>query len=178
MKPSDRNSAPSDEVTVEDAVFRRLVQQTTDAVVIAANDGTILFANQSVEDVFGYAPGELEGRQLSAIIPERLRQRHQAAFARHVRTGERTIPWNAIELLGRCADGTEVPLSVSFHESTEADSQRFIGVMRDISDRKRIEHRLDEKTDHLTKCSTRVRLPSQFDRRTVKFSRRTNAQAS
>ncbi|GAA5058099.1 PAS domain-containing protein [Haladaptatus pallidirubidus] len=136
-------------MTVEDAVFRRLVQQTTDAVVIAANDGTILFANQSVEDVFGYAPGELEGRQLSAIIPERLRQRHQAAFARHVRTGERTIPWNAIELLGRCADGTEVPLSVSFHESTEADSQRFIGVMRDISDRKRIEHRLDEKTDHL-----------------------------
>ncbi|WP_227375474.1 PAS domain-containing protein [Haladaptatus halobius] len=54
-------------------VFRRLVQQTTDAVVIAASDGTIVFANRAVEDVFGHAPETLEGRQLTALISERLR---------------------------------------------------------------------------------------------------------
>ncbi|WP_227375475.1 PAS domain-containing protein [Haladaptatus halobius] len=68
-----------------------------------------------------------------------------------MRTGERTIPWDAIELPGLRADGTEIPLSVSFHvdDASETDGQRFIGVMRDISDRKRIEHRLDEKTEQL-----------------------------
>ncbi len=150
MTPSQQDSAPSNDVAVEDAVFRQLVQQTTDAVVIAASDGTILFANDAVADVFGHVPAELEGRQLTSIIPKRLRNRHQTAFRRYVRTGERTIPWDAIELPGLRADGTEVPLSVSFHVDTTARNElRFIGVMRDISDRKRVEHRLDEKTDHL-----------------------------
>ncbi|WP_227352630.1 PAS domain-containing protein [Haladaptatus salinisoli] len=149
MTPSEGDDASSEVAAVEDTVFRRLVQQTTDAVVIATSDGTIVFANRAVEDVFGYAPTALEGRELTTLIPERLRQRHRAAFERYVRTGERTIPWNAIELPGLRADGTEIPLSMSFHVDAETDDQRFIGVLRDVSDRKRIEHRLDEKTEHL-----------------------------
>ena len=51
-------------------------QSVPDALLIAGRDGSIVFANQHAERLFGYEPGQLVGVEIEALIPERYRRRH------------------------------------------------------------------------------------------------------
>ncbi|MHB8995268.1 MAG: PAS domain S-box protein [Armatimonadota bacterium] len=52
--------------------YRELVQDARSAIVHWGSDGTILFVNEYLEELFGYEPGELLGRHLSVLIPPKL----------------------------------------------------------------------------------------------------------
>ena len=153
-----RAGRPGDRL--EDDFFRRLVRQSTDAVVTVDDEGRIVYANPAVESVFGHAPSDLVGRPLTRLMPERFRRRHAEAFTRYLETGESTIDWRDLELRGLRADGTEVPLSVSFHvqnSDSDADGERlFTGVIREIAERKDVERQLrreEERRDEIFEAS-------------------------
>jgi PAS domain S-box-containing protein len=54
--------------------------------------GTILTWSRDAEALLGYTEVEALGRSIELIIPEHLRGRHQAGFARFVQTGISTLP--------------------------------------------------------------------------------------
>lgn len=124
-----------------------VVEKIEDGVVTIDSTSTIQFANPAVENLFGYPPDELEGEPLTRLIPERYREPHLTALERHLETGERTRDWRTVQLTGLRADGTEVPLSVSFTEFEQDGEWRFTGVIRDISEATRIEARLREQEE-------------------------------
>lgn len=116
--------------------FEALAQSAPDAIFTIDEASTILFANSASERVFGYAPGELIGRRLTDVIPERLRATHEAGLARYLKSGRRNIPWTGVELPGLRKDGSEIPLEISFGELVTDDGRRiFSGFMRDVSER-------------------------------------------
>ena len=51
-------------------------ESVPDALFIVGRDGSIAFANQHAERLFGYEPGQLVGVEIEALLPERYRQRH------------------------------------------------------------------------------------------------------
>ncbi len=122
---------------------------SADAIVIIDADSRIHFANQAVEEYFGYMPAELEGEPLTTLMPERLRDRHPDALNRYLETGEKTLSWSNVEFPGVHKDGSELQLSISFGEFHQNGEQRFIGIMRDISEQKRREQQLREKQAEL-----------------------------
>ena len=122
----------------ETGIFEALAESAADAIFTIDARSTILFANAATERVFGYHPSEVVGRNLSALIPERFRERHNAGIARYMSSGRRNIPWTGVQLPGLRKDGTEVPLEISFGEFVGEDGQRlFSGFMRDVSERVR-----------------------------------------
>jgi signal transduction histidine kinase len=78
-------------------------------------------------------------------MPDGFGERHRAALERYLRTHERTLDWDYVELPGVHADGTEVPLAVSFSEFRYRGDRFFTGVVRDISDRKAHERQLEAR---------------------------------
>jgi len=121
------------------ARFNALTENTTLAVVTIDDDSTIQYANDAVEDVFGYESSELEGDSLLTIMPDRFHKAHKTAVNRYLEEGTPQLDWEWIELPGRHKDGHEVPLGISFGEATVGDEHRFTAVIRDISERKRRE---------------------------------------
>jgi PAS domain S-box-containing protein len=113
-----------------------LTEHTTLGVVTIDAESTIRYANDAIEDLFGYTPEELTGESLSIVIPDRLEAAHFEAIARYVRAGERRLDWEWIELPARHRDGREIPIGVSFGEFAVDGEVRFTGVIRDITDRK------------------------------------------
>ena len=116
-----------------DARYRSLFESTPDMVVIMDDRGMVVAANNSVERVLGYAPGDIVGKPLSQIMPERYRADHENGFRRYLTTCQRKLDWTSIQLPGLSAEGYEVPLSISFGEFEERGRRFFTGILRDVS---------------------------------------------
>ena len=118
---------------------RILAETLADAVITIDRQSRILFVNPGAERIFGFSPAEMQGQHLTMLMPDRLRPRHEASLARYVATGDKRLDWHAVELVGRHKNGREIPLEVSFSESRTKREHTFTGVVRDVTERKRVE---------------------------------------
>ncbi|MDF9744975.1 PAS domain S-box protein [Natrinema salsiterrestre] len=119
--------------------FRAFTENASFVVLTADDDGVVRYANDTVETVLGYEPTELVGERLTTLIPDRYQNRHREAIARYLETGERGLDWDWIELSARHAEGHEVPVGISFGEAVVDGDHLFTAVIRDVTDRKRLE---------------------------------------
>ena len=136
--------------------FEVLVQNGSDAIVSIDEDSQILFANQAVERVFGYAPDEMIGEQLTMIMPERFREAHFGAVDAYLATGERQLDWSNIELPAQHKEGHEVQLSITFEEHAYQGERVFSGIMRDITERVEREEELERQNEQLERFASIV----------------------
>ncbi|MBM3316092.1 PAS domain S-box protein, partial [candidate division WOR-3 bacterium] len=68
--------------------YRLIFERSSDAVVVAAADGTVIDANPAAGQMFGYRPSEMRGRALSGLVDEDRRSEAKAVLARLRRRGE------------------------------------------------------------------------------------------
>src|SRR6266851_1320579 len=124
--------------------YRLLWETSPDAVILMDTGSRIEFANPAVKQIFGYAPEEIIGHSLTMLQPERLRGLHQAGIDRYLKTGIKKLNWRATETFGLRKDGAEIPIEVSFSDMSVNGEKRFVGFIRDITERKRSEKELRE----------------------------------
>jgi PAS domain S-box-containing protein len=122
--------------------YRTIAESVSDAIVTTDEQGTIVYSNPAMERIFGYSPDELVGKDLTFLVPERFREAHRRGLSRYIETGSRRVNWHGMEFTGLRQDGTELSLEVSFGESFGPEGRRFIGTIRDVTDRRKAESAL------------------------------------
>lgn len=147
------------------AIDRALLGHLRDGIIIIDGGSRIVMASAGMERILGYPPDELIGRELTCLMPAQLRPRHLAALGEYLRTGRRHLDWGGVELQGLHRDGHEVPLEISFEETTEGDGRLFTGVIRDISARKRAERELETSRQELQALARRLERVREDERR-------------
>ncbi len=131
--------------------FHRVVVETaSDSVVSINHRGDILLANHATARIFGYEPSELMGQPLTILMPEYLRDLHQAGLKRYQETGHRHINWQSTELIALRKNGEEFPVEVSFGETISNGNRVFTGFIRDISERKLAEEAIRAREQDLS----------------------------
>lgn len=128
-------------------LYKALWQTTSDAIVILDRNNTICFANPSVQSLFLHPPEDLVGQPLALLQPERLRPRHLAGMQRYLATRERRLDWRSTETIALRRDGREVPVEISFSEIEMGGEAQFVGMFRDITDRKHAEQVIFEEKE-------------------------------
>ncbi|MEV5953132.1 PAS domain S-box protein [Streptomyces sp. NPDC051987] len=124
--------------------FRGLLEAAPDAMVIVDDTGTIRLVNAQTEALFGYGREELLDRPVELLMPHRFRGHHTVhrdgyAANRQVR------PMGAgLDLHGLRKDGTEFPVEISLSPLETADGLLVSAAVRDVSDRKAAEARINE----------------------------------
>ena len=123
--------------------YRHIINAAADAIISLDEHGLVCEFNSAAEQMFGFTKAELLGQPLTPIMPPHLRHAHTAGLQRYLTTGQRHLPhWHNVELPGCTKDGREFPLEVSF-SLLEAGEKKFLtGVLRDITERKRVEGEL------------------------------------
>src|SRR5262245_18781544 len=119
--------------------YRIVTETASDAIITVDEEGLILLVNRAAEKIFGYTAIELLGQNLTVLMPGYLRETHSAGFKRYTETGRRRGAMDEIELVGLRRSGNEFPVEVSFGEFSKGGRHVFTGIIRDITERKRIE---------------------------------------
>jgi len=133
--------------------FCDLLESTPDGIVMVGISGHILIANSQAERLFGYAAGELRGRPVESLLPERFRTAHIAHRASYFSRPRRRAMGTGLELFGLRRDGSEFPVEISLAPLKSDEIPVVMSAIRDITERKRFEKTLQEKNAELEEAS-------------------------
>ncbi len=115
--------------------FRAVTEASVEAIITADHEGRITYLNPAAERMFGHSSERVSGRDLTLLMPERFRQRHEAGLRRFLDTGETRVIGTTVELVGLRRTGEEFPISLSL-VAWEAESEtNFTATIRDIGER-------------------------------------------
>jgi len=122
--------------------LRSILTTAVDAIVTIDGRGTIETFNSAAECLFGYTASEVVGRNVRLLMPQPYRDEHDGYLARFAKTGEARIIGIGREVVGLRKDGTTFPLDLAVSQINS--SPRFTGILRDLTDRRKLEWRLAE----------------------------------
>lgn len=123
----------------EETLHRALLDSSIDAIITIDEAGIIMRINPAAEKMFGYSKQELLGSNVKMLVPEPHRCRHDSYIQDFLRTGQSKIIGIGREVEAQCKDGRLIPCDLSITEVKLPDKRFFKGILRDISERKRIE---------------------------------------
>jgi PAS domain S-box-containing protein len=140
-------------------VYRRIVEQTTDAIIFADREGLIRIWNQGAETVFGYPAKDILGESLDVIIPEELRTRHGEGYNRALSEGKTRFGNRVMATRALHKDGSRLYVELSFavivDDSGHAEGAMAIG--RNVTERYLADKLLRK---HVAELETKVK-PSE-----------------
>ena len=124
------------------ARLRAVVDTAVDGVILIDSDGIILKFNPACERLFKYQADEVLGENVRMLMPEPYRSEHDGYIHNFIATGDKKIIGIGREVVGRRKDGTTFPMDLSVGEAKQDGSSIFVGMIHDLTDRKRTEAQL------------------------------------
>ena len=120
--------------------FRTLAEAAQDAIIIIDAADRVIYWNPAAERMLGYSAGEALGRKVHDwLAPPRFREAAMAGLKVFAATGRGAAVGKTVELAALRKDGTEIPIELSLAASQVGGGWQAIGIIRDITERKRAE---------------------------------------
>jgi two-component system sensor kinase FixL len=131
-------------VTQRAAEVSAAVEAAVDGIVIIDEGGEIQSLNPAAAKLFGYDVAELVGQNVSLLMPEPHRNKHDSYLRRYRRTGRAKIIGIGREVEGIRKDGSVFPMYLGVSAVPTGNKPFFVGVIHDLSERRRIEARVQK----------------------------------
>jgi PAS domain S-box-containing protein len=151
------------------AISQQLLQFSPDALIVLDFQGSILFANATARELFGYAREQLVGFSIEMLVPERFRFRHGAHLAGYLRDPTaREMGARIVDLFARRADGREFPAGIRLAPIHDGEKTFVAVAIRDMTERRAINDALvaaREEADRANMAKSRFLAMASHDLR-------------
>ncbi len=128
----------------DEAMTKVTLEACLDGIIRIDEKGTIIEVNDQAADMFGWQRSELLNKSMAdTLIPEPMREMHNAGMQRYLETGKGVVIGRHIELSGLHRDGHEFPVELSIAETRYGSETSFTAFMRDVSERKQATNALE-----------------------------------
>jgi len=133
-----------------------LLDNVIDAIVAIDETGLIETFNPAAERLFGYAKAGAVGQSFKILMPERYREQYDDLLIAYRESGVPALLTKGMELLAQRRNGELFTMELAISQIMLQGQRRFIAVIRDISERKRIERM---KNEFVSTVSHELRTP-------------------
>ncbi|MBS1220085.1 MAG: histidine kinase, partial [Proteobacteria bacterium] len=148
-----------------EALERRESEERLDAVVRSAGEGILTIDaagrvesfNPAAERLFGYAPAEVIGSNVSRLMPEPDRSQHDGYLQRYLGSGVARVIGIGREVTGQRKDGSPIALGLTVTEMQLGTRRLFTGILHDLTERRRADARQAELIDDLQAVNEELR---------------------
>jgi PAS domain S-box-containing protein len=148
-----------------------ILNNIADAVVTIDERGNIETFNAAAESMFGFSIQEVLGKNVSMLMPDPDRSRHDNYVNAYKETGKgKILGVGPREVTALHKDGRTFPMELSVGELGIGGRQVFVGAMRDITERRKTEKALTESEARyrtVTESSPDAILVTDKDRKIV-----------
>lgn len=131
-------------------IFRSLAEHAKDAIIMMDDEGRVVFWNKCAEEIFGYKVEEIIGRDIHLLCaPERYHRDYKRGLNLFRKSGKGRFVGKTVEVMALRKNGEEFPAELSIGAFKIKDRWHAVAIVRDISERKRMEKELREKVEEL-----------------------------
>jgi PAS domain S-box-containing protein len=125
--------------------MRSVVNHVVDGIITIDEHGHIASFNPAAEKIFGYSRAEVMGSNVKMLMPEPYHSEHDGYIRNYVGTGQAKIIGIGREVTGKRRDGAVFPMELAVSEFHLGERRFFTGIVRDITERKRLQEELQQR---------------------------------
>ncbi len=134
-----------DELAANEELRTAIINGTPDVIITIDTDSRIVEFNQAAERLFGYPREAILGLNMEEVLirPTRL-GRHREGMQHYLKTGEQAMLDRRVETVIRHANGEDITVDLMITETNTTGRRLFTASLRDISERKCMESKLND----------------------------------
>lgn len=139
--------------------LQAIISNVMDGIIMIDDRGDIHGFNPAAEGIFGFTQQEVIGRNVNILMPEPDRSAHDSYLARYLNSGQsHVLGVRGREVTAVRKNGEEFPMELSASEMKLGGQRYFIGIVRDITERKLAEKKIAHLAhyDYLTDLPNRA----------------------
>ncbi len=167
----DQERLSSEKALQDSEIYQKaIVDNVVDGLITINPQGIVLSFNRAAELVFQYSSDEVIGKNISLLMPNPFAKEHDGYLMAYIKTGNRKVIGINRQVRGRCKDGSTFPMELGVSEIQIDNQTIFLGVVRNISERKQKESELKQakkdaeaasqaKSEFLANMSHEIRTP-------------------
>lgn len=139
-----------------ESLLNTILDNISDAIVTIDAKGIIHSMNGTVEDMFGYSESELIGSNVNILMGEPYHDMHDSYINNYLTTGQIKVLGRPRELEAQRKNGEIFEIELFVHDIGVDNEHRFLGIIRDISERKHMDR---VKSEFVSTVSHELRTP-------------------
>lgn len=137
-----KHKLTEDALRESEARVQAIVNAAVDGILMICEKGIVELFNPAAEAIFGYKAAEVLGKNVKLLMPEPYHREHDTYLNNYLMTGVKKIIGIGREVTGKRKDGTTFPMEIAVSEVRVGQRRMFAGIVRDISERKRLEDQI------------------------------------
>ena len=149
----DRLLRQSEDTRKRQAQLHSILDTVPEAMIVIDDRGTMRSFSTTAERLFGWTAEEVIGRNVSMLMPSPYREEHDGYLDRYRSTGERRIIGIGRIVVGERKDGSTFPMELAVGEAKVGAERMFTGFVRDLTERRTQERRMQELQSELVHVS-------------------------
>lgn len=153
-----------------------IIYHAMDGILTISETGEIQGFNPAAEEIFGYAQNEIIGKPVSILLSSDTQTQYHADIQRYLQSGQRgSVGIRGQEVVAIRKSGEQFPMELSASEMELKEQRFFVAIVRDVTERKLVEHRIKHMAhhDHLTGLPNRSLFIDQLEH-AIKLAKRRN----
>ncbi len=146
-----------EEILEREEHIRAIVDTVVDAIITIDEHGIIDSFNSAAEQIFGYSWSEVVDHNIKMLMPEPYQSEHDRYLQNYLQTGRAKLIGKLREAAGQHKDGSILPIDLAVAEMIIGEKRMFVGIIRDITERKNADEVLRIQQEELQSANEELR---------------------